>query len=155
MIRKTVIALVLCIIAGFQTVMAGNKIETKSKKMYFFGVARNYADSTACLTDITPIDGVAIDKHTDGVANIELYTEQYSNFLKQRGKFGYICATFYSDKYKDIEKIFLKQRKRLERNKGLKLDFVTNEDFKFNFVDSKQIYRNSVESAPQGEENAE
>ncbi len=155
MIRKTIVALALCIIAGIQTVMAGNEIETKSKKMYFFGVARNYADSTACLTDITPIDNVAIDKQTNGVANLELYTEQYSNFLKQKGKTGYICATFYSDKYKDIEKIFLKQRKRLERNKGLKLDVVTNADFKFKFVDSKQIYRNSVDSRPQGEENAE
>lgn len=154
MIHKTIIVFLLGLIVGIQTAQA-DKETTKSKKMYFFGIAKNYTDSTACLTDICPIENVAIDKQTNGVANLELYTEQYSNFLKQKGKDGYICATFFSDKYKEIEKIFLKQRKKLERSKGLKLDVISGSDFKFEFVDSKLIYRNSVEPESQAEENAE
>ncbi len=154
MIHKTITAFLFCLMAGIQIAQADQEA-TKSKKIYFFGIAKNYTDSTACLTDICPIDNVAIDKQTNGVVNLELYTEQYSNFLKQKGKDGYICATFFSDKYKEIEKQFLKQRKKLERSKGMKLDVIAGSDFKFQFVDSKLIYRNSVDQESQADENAE
>ena len=145
MIRNTFTVLVLSLALALCSLPAYGDTEMKTKKMYFFGIARNYTDSIACLTDINAIDSVALDNHTHGVANIEIYTDQYIAFLKQQGKEGYICATFYSDKYKDIEKIFLKQRKRLERSKGLKIDTTTSTGFKYNYVDPKQIYRNYVE----------
>lgn len=148
MLHKILLSVIASLFA--LTAFADGNTKEKAKTIYFFGVAKNYTDSVACLTDVCKIDSVAISPSTKDVANLDMYTDQYRNYFLQNGQEGYICATFVADSYKKIEKLFLKQRMRLERKGGLKLSFISNLDFQYQFVDSKQIYRNEIDEDAEG-----
>lgn len=114
------------------------------KKIYLFAVAFNYQDSITYITDIQPMDNVMMNPKTKSVANFEMYTDQLGTFLKIQGKYGYICSAFYAEKYKDIEKTYLKVKKRFNKEKFTRLQNLTSNDFQFKFVNSKNIYQNEL-----------
>jgi hypothetical protein len=144
MIHKKLIMIFLCLLIALPSLNAANENNGLQKKIYFFGIAKSYADSVTFLTGIVPMDNVNINKNTKGVDNLEMYTEQLNNYFKQQGLSGYICATFFSEKSKDIEKQYLKLKKKISKQKGMTLKVLNDSDFKYNFVDSKKIYHNEI-----------
>lgn len=147
MMQKRIVLMLLCLLIGAGTIWAAKKKKTANeameKTMYLFGVAKNYGDSISVMTAIFPMERVALMPNK-AVANLEMYTEQLSLFFKLQGQYGYICATYYADSYKDAEKKYLKVRKRFRKETNLTLQTLSNDDFKYEYVDSKQIYRNDV-----------
>lgn len=133
-----------CFLLALSSMTAAGKAKSVEKKMYLFGVAKNYTDSLTYITGIFPLEKVAVNKSTDGVANLEMYSGQLREFFNKQGKLGYICATFFSDKDKDIEKQYLKLKKRMLKAKGMILRVISDTDFKYEYIDPKTIYRNEV-----------
>jgi len=134
--------MVLCLYMVLPNLMAADKNNGEQKTVCFFGIAKNYADSVTFMTGIITIDHVNIDKNTKGVANLDMYTEQLNNYFKHQGLSGYICATFYSEDNKNIEKQYLKLKRKISKERGMTLKMVSDSDFKYSYVNSKQIYRN-------------
>ena len=151
MTYRKILIIAVCLLISLVTF--ASKTVDKSvikEKMYFFGVARNYTDSIACLTDIIPIDTVSVSKKTNEVVNIEMYTSQLEYFFKLQGLSGYICATFTAPTEKAIEKLYLKLKKRIDKDKGATLKMVTNSQFKYEYVNPNRVYRNEL--APEKED---
>lgn len=142
MIHKKLIMMALCLYLILPNLMAAGEKEGEQKTVYLFGIAKNYADSVTCLTGVMKMDHVNIDKNTKGVANLDMYTDQLNNYFKHQNLFGYICATFYSENSKNIEKQYLKLKKKISKESGTTLKMLTESDFKYNYVNSKQIYHN-------------
>lgn len=141
--KREVFILLSAILLLVPSTSMADKFKEVNTTVYFFGIARNYTDSIACITEIYPINNVTIYEKTKAVLNIELYTQQLYTFFNQQGKYGYICTTFTSPKYKKIEKLYLKLKKRLNADPGASLQFIPNAAFHYQLVDSKTIYRNN------------
>lgn len=106
------------------------KIE-EPKRVYMFGVAENFNDSTVYLTDVQYLDSMmttpegSLLNHAGYSLQLKVYLEGTLNELNQT------CAVIYSDKKKKLDKRFTKMRKRYEADKNKTLRRVGTDDFTF------------------------
>ena len=106
------------------------KIE-EPRRVYMFGVAENFNDSTVYLTDVQHLDSITITpegsllNHAGYSLQLKVYLEGTLNELNQT------CAVIYSDKKKKLDKRFTKTRKRYEADKNKTLIRVGTDAFTF------------------------
>lgn len=106
------------------------KIE-EPRRVYMFGVAENFNDSTVYLTDVQHLDSMTITpegsllNHAGYSLQLKVYLEGTLNELNQT------CAVIYSDKKKKLDKRFTKTRKRYEADKNKTLIRVGTDAFTF------------------------
>lgn len=103
----------------------------ESKRVYMYGVATNFNDSTIYMTDVQHLDSMIINK--DGsLQNYVGYSLQMKIYLEGTlGETDQTCAIIYSDKKKKLEKRFLKMRKKFAAERGQKFKQVGTDSFKF------------------------
>ncbi len=101
------------------------------KTVFIYGLAMSFNDSTVYLTDIQRIDSVWIEKN-GFLYSRENYSYQLRDFMRSKGKNDITPVTFFAEKQKDIEKKFIKTRKKLNSQKmGYTVNYIAVNEFHF------------------------
>lgn len=108
-----------------------DKNTEEPKRVYLYGVATNFNDSTVYITDVQHLDSIVI--HDNGcLQNYSNYSMQWKVYLEGTlNELNQTCAVIYSDKKKKLDKSFLKTRKRYANNKDKNLKQVGTDAFTF------------------------
>lgn len=81
-------------------------------KVYMFGFAASFNDSTVCFTDIQEVDSAYIDTHTKFLYSRENYSYQLRDYLQQQSFPTPTCITVFALTRKDIESKYARMRRR-------------------------------------------
>ena len=84
---------------------------TRPAKVYLFGFASSFNDSTVYFTEIQQLDSVYIESKTKFLFSRENYSNQLREHLQQEGVKTPTCVTCFALKKKDIDKKYARLRK--------------------------------------------
>lgn len=103
----------------------------KPQRVYLFGVATNFNDSTVYITEVQHLDSIMLNP--DGsLPNYVGYALQMKVHLEgELEEIDQTCAVIYSDKKKNLEKRFLAVRKKYNVNKEKTVKLVGSDEFLF------------------------
>lgn len=110
---------------------APKAVKDGPKRVYMYGVSVDFNDSVVYLTDVQYLDSIVINK--DGsLLNYANYSHQFKMYLEGTlGEDNQTCAVVYSDNKKNLEKRFVKIRKRYLSDKEKVLRRVGADAFVF------------------------
>ena len=113
------------------TFAANKDKDEEPKRVYMYGVAVNFNDSTMYMTDVHYLDSMIINK--DGsLQNYVGYSMQLKVFLEGTlGETDQTCAVIYSDKKKKLEKRFLRMRKKCLAERKQRFKQIGTDSFRF------------------------
>lgn len=124
-------------VAAVAAVLASATVTAKNKrvpKVYAFGFAASFNDSTVYITDIQEIDIVWINDKTKFVLERENYSGQLRTYLNENGKEHRTCIMSYAFKKKDIEKKFHKLRDKYVKTGNFNIENISGSDFHFQSI---------------------
>lgn len=104
--KKYIFSLALIMVS--LTAFAANK----PAKVYMFGFAASFNDSTVCFTDIQEVDSAYIDSKTKFLYSRENYSYQLRDHLEEQGFNAPTCITIFAFSRKNIEKKYARLRRR-------------------------------------------
>lgn len=111
------------------------RAEAKGKKentVYLFAFGSSFKDSTAYLSAVQELKGVAIDKKTDFLSFRAEYSKQFKSYLNAQLGVPYAtCVVFFSKKKDAVEKKYLKVRRKLKLEKRRGIQEIPGTDFAF------------------------
>lgn len=84
----------------------------KPARVYMFGFAASFNDSTVCFTDIQEVDSAYIDSKTRFLYSRENYSYQLRDYLEEQGVNTPTCITVFAFSRKEIEKKYARLRRR-------------------------------------------
>ena len=125
--------LVVCVING-------NAKGYRPAKIYMFGFAASFNDSTVYLTDIQTVNAYLVNNRTKFLANREDYSYQLRNYLQSNGLEAYpTCITMFAENEKDATKKYLKLKERYEKSKKkYSIKSLKDSQFKYTPVEPDQ-----------------
>ena len=108
-----------------------DKNPEEPKRVYLYGVAMNFNDSTVYITDVQHLDSIII--HDNGcLQNYSNYSMQWKVYLEGTlNELNQTCGVIYSDKKKKLDKSYLKTRKKYTNDKSKTLKQVGTDAFAF------------------------
>lgn len=115
------------------TALAGPKKKNpeEPKRVYMYGVATNFNDSTVYMTNVQHLDSITIHEN-GGLQNYGLYSMQMKVYLEgELNELSQTCAVVYSDKKKKLDKRYLKTKKRFLNDKSKTLRLIGADAFTF------------------------
>lgn len=130
--------------------MAQTKSTWELREVYFLGVATSYIDSLVFLTDIEILPEIAWDKNTSQPLNIEMYTEQLKAYFKEAEAQTFICTTYATDNRKDIEKLYIKLKKKFGKKAGFEIREMAPGLWAYEAVDPNSVYRYIIDENASG-----
>ena len=112
--KKYILALALILVAlcGSLDCWSANR----PSKVYLFGFAASFNDSTVYFTEIQELDSAYIDSKTKFLYSRENYSYQLRDHLTEEGAKTPTCITCFALKRKDIEKKYARLRKKYTAN---------------------------------------
>jgi hypothetical protein len=121
-------------------VINGNAKGYRPAKIYMFGFAASFNDSTVYLTDIQTVNAYLVNNRTKFLANREDYSYQLRNYLQSNGLEAYpTCITMFAENEKDATKKFLKLKERYEKSKKkYSIKSLKDSQFKYTPVEPDQ-----------------
>ena len=121
-------------------VINGNAKGYRPAKIYMFGFAASFNDSTVYLTDIQTINAYLVNNRTKFLANREDYSYQLRNYLQSNGLEAYpTCITMFAENEKDATKKYLKLKERYEKSKKkYSIKSLKDSQFKYTPVEPDQ-----------------
>ena len=123
--RKLILTLVVALTA--LTALAVNKPE----KVYMYGFAASFNDSTVYFTSLQEIDSVYIDSKTKFLYSRDNYSYQLRDYLSAHGAENYTCTTVFALNRKAAEKKYAKLRKRYTQGGKYTVKDLSKTDFFF------------------------
>ena len=123
--RKLIHTLVVALTA--LTASAVNKPE----KVYMYGFAASFNDSTVYFTSLQEIDSVYIDSKTKFLYSRDNYSYQLRDYLSAHGAENYTCTTVFALNRKAAEKKYAKLRKRYTQGGKYTVKDLSKTDFFF------------------------
>lgn len=113
-------------------------------KIYAFGFAASFNDSTVYFTDIQEIDNVWIDSKTKFLVNRDDYSYQLRDYLAQNGEPNRTCIIVYSESRVKVEKKYVKMKKKYsigkkKENSKFEIKYIESNNFKFKAVMPDEI----------------
>ena len=123
--RKLILTLVVALTA--LTASAVNKPE----KVYMYGFAASFNDSTVYFTSLQEIDSVYIDSKTKFLYSRDNYSYQLRDYLSAHGSENYTCTTVFALNRKAAEKKYAKLRKRYTQGGKYTVKDLSKTDFFF------------------------
>ena len=123
--RKLILTLVVALTA--LTASAVNKPE----KVYMYGFAASFNDSTVYFTSLQEIDSVYIDSKTKFLYSRDNYSYQLRDYLSAHGAENYTCTTVFALNCKAAEKKYAKLRKRYTQGGKYTVKDLSKTDFFF------------------------
>ncbi len=103
----------------------------KQEKLYMYGFAASFNDSTVYFTDIMEVDSAWIDAKTKFLYSRENYSYQFRDFLKRRGVDYPTCVTTYALTRKAVEKKYFSMKKRYTDKGKYDIKYVAANEFSF------------------------
>ena len=121
-------------------VINGNAKGYRPAKIYMFGFAASFNDSTVYLTDIQTVNAYLVNNRTKFLANREDYSYQLRNYLQSNGLEAYpTCITMFAENEKDATKKYLKLKERYEKSKKkYSIKSLKDSQFKYTPVEPDQ-----------------
>ena len=121
-------------------VINGNAKGYRPAKIYMFGFAASFNDSTVYLTDIQTVNAYLVNNRTKFLANREDYSYQLRNYLQTNGLEAYpTCITMFAENEKDATKKYLKLKERYEKSKKkYSIKSLKDSQFKYTPVEPDQ-----------------
>ena len=121
-------------------VINGNAKGYRPAKIYMFGFAASFNDSTVYLTDIQTVNAYLVNNRTKFLANREDYSDQLRNYLQSNGLEAYpTCITMFAENEKDATKKYLKLKERYEKSKKkYSIKSLKDSQFKYTPVEPDQ-----------------
>lgn len=121
-------------------VINGNTKGYRPAKIYMFGFAASFNDSTIYLTDIQTVNAYLVNNRTKFLANREDYSYQLRNYLQSNGLEAYpTCITMFAENEKDATKKYLKLKERYEKSKKkYSIKSLKDSQFKYTPVEPDQ-----------------
>ena len=124
---------------GMTAWMAVSTAHAKNEvtKVYMFGFAASFNDSTVYFTDIQEIDSAWINEHNKFLAARDQYAFQLRDYLATRFEPDRTCIITYALKRKNIEKKYVKMKNRYTKEKYTRksgqfnVKYITKDDFAF------------------------
>ena len=129
--HKIITAVILLTITSVLTIVAKNK---QYPKVYMYGIAASFNDSTIYFTDIQAVDTVWLDSKTKFLINRNDYSYQLKNYFENIGLPHRTCVVTYALKRKDIEKKFQKTRNKYVKKGKTELKYINKQEFQFKSV---------------------
>lgn len=123
--RKLILTLVVALTA--LTASAVNKPE----RVYMYGFAASFNDSTVYFTSLQEIDSVYIDSKTKFLYSRDNYSYQLRDYLSAHGAENYTCTTVFALNRKAAEKKYAKLRKRYTQGGKYTVKNLSKTDFFF------------------------
>lgn len=107
----------------------------KPTKVYMFGFAASFNDSTVCFTDIQEIDSAYIDSKTKFLFSRENYSYQLRDYLQGQNFNTPTCVTVFATTRKEIEKKYEQMKKKYSGGKNLyAIKEIKSPDFTFQAI---------------------
>ena len=128
---KIITAVILLTITSVLTIVAKNK---QYPKVYMYGIAASFNDSTIYFTDIQAVDTVWLDSKTKFLKNRNDYSYQLKNYFENIGLPHRTCVVTYALKRKDIEKKFQKTRNKYVKKGKTELKYINKQELQFKSV---------------------
>lgn len=121
-------------------VINGNAKGYRPAKIYVFGFAASFNDSTIYLTDIQTVNAYLVNNRTKFLANREDYSYQLRNYLQSNGLEAYpTCITMFAENEKDATKKYLKLKEHYEKSKKkYSIKSLKDSQFKYTPVEPDQ-----------------
>ena len=121
-------------------VINGNAKGYRPAKIYMFGFAASFNDSTVYLTDIQTVNAYLVNNRTKFLANREDYSYQLRYYLQSNGLEAYpTCITMFAENEKDATKKYLKLKERYEKSKKkYSIKSLKDSQFKYTPVEPDQ-----------------
>lgn len=121
-------------------VINGNAKGYRPAKIFMFGFAASFNDSTVYLTDIQTVNAYLVNNRTKFLANREDYSYQLRNYLQSNGLEAYpTCITMFAENEKDATKKYLKLKERYEKSKKkYSIKSLKDSQFKYTPVEPDQ-----------------
>ncbi len=122
--------LTFALVLASLTTFAANK----PAKVYMFGFAASFNDSTVCFTNIQEVDSAYIDSKTKFLYSRENYSYQLRDYLEQQSFDSPTCITVFAFSRKDIEKKYARMRRRYTDNGKYIVKEVSSPDFEYQAI---------------------
>lgn len=121
-------------------VINGNAKGYRPAKIYMFGFAASFNDSTIYLTDIQTVNAYLVNNRTKFLANREDYSYQLRNYLQSNGLEAYpTCITMFAENEKDATRKYFKLKERYEKSKKkYSIKSLKDSQFKYTPVEPDQ-----------------
>ena len=103
----------------------------KPEKVYMYGFAASFNDSTVYFTSLQEIDSVYIDSKTKFLYSRDNYSYQLRDYLSAHGAENYTCTTVFALNRKAAEKKYAKLRKRYTQGGKYTVKDLSKTDFFF------------------------
>lgn len=123
----------------------------KPAKVYMFGFAASFNDSTVYMTNIQKVDAYLANDRTKFLANREDYSYQLRYYLQNNGLVSYpTCVTMYAENENKAMKLFTALKKKYEKGKKkYVVKFISDAEFSYktitpdNYTSSEEIQENA------------
>ncbi|MBQ9637050.1 MAG: hypothetical protein IJV36_04015 [Prevotella sp.] len=103
----------------------------KLTPLYMFGFASSFNDSTVYITEIQRVDSSWIDTKTQFLYSRDNYSFQLRDHLKTDENPFPTCNVFFAEKRKQIEKKYLKLKKRYTTKGSYVVKYIDTNTFHF------------------------
>ena len=130
--KNLIMAVAVMIICGW-TINASAKLKCVPK-LYAFGFAASFNDSTVYFTDIQEIDSAWINDKNDFLVSRDNYSYLLKNYFTSLGLEHRTCVISFALKRKDIEKKYQKMKNKYVKAGNYDIKSVSTNDFHFTAI---------------------
>lgn len=130
--KNLIMAVAVMIICGW-TINASAKLKCVPK-LYAFGFAASFNDSTVYFTDIQEIDSAWINDKNDFLVSRDNYSYQLKNYFTSLGLEHRTCVISFALKRKDIEKKYQKMKNKYVKAGNYDIKSLSTNDFHFTAI---------------------
>ena len=103
----------------------------KQERLYVYGIATSFNDSTVYITEIQQLDSAWVDAKTDFLYSRNNYSYQLREHLKAHGCATPTCVTVFAKTRKQIEKKYMATKKRYATKGRYNVHSITTHDFAY------------------------
>lgn len=140
--HKRLVSAVLTLLMSVNFVTAGN-VKTR---VYVYGFAASFNDSTVYFTDIQQIDTAWINTKTKFLLDRDNYSYQLKQYLQGLGVAHPTCITSFDFSRKAIEKKYLTFKKKYTKDHNYDIKYIASTDFQYEGVTPDDITLQQAEA---------
>ncbi len=108
-------------------------------KIYAYGFSASFKDSVVYMTEIQEIDSAWITTKSKFLASRDNYSYQLKEYFAQQGDKNRTCMIIFALEKKDIEKKYLKMRRKYIKSGNYDIRYLTQADFVFHPVEPLEM----------------
>lgn len=106
----------------------------KPTKVYLFGFATSFNDSTVHLSNLQSIDSAWVDSKTHFLYSRDNYSYQLRDYLKGKGVIRPTVVTMFGENKRKVEKKYSKIRKRFLEKNQYHIEYIADDEFHFSAI---------------------